>query len=152
MFFAKELQNDPPVVVLADLRLVYRCVAIRIFLVGVNVGVSQIHMGAAAVDGKILIEERFPTATDPQVAANEIRAAIERMSQRMSDRPLAVVGMSVVGPTDAERSRPVVCASPRLARHSPGKDAEATCPSPGREQRNRRGYLRVTTTTTSECY
>ena len=75
------------------------------FLVGVNVGVSQIHMGAATVDGKILNEERFPTATDPQVAADEIRAAIERLSKRMTDRSLAVVGMSVVGPTDAERSR-----------------------------------------------
>ena len=75
------------------------------FLVGVNVGVSQIHMGAATVDGKILNEERFPTATDPQVAADEIRAAIERLSKRMTDRSLAVVGMSVVGPTDAERSK-----------------------------------------------
>jgi predicted NBD/HSP70 family sugar kinase len=75
------------------------------FLVGVNVGVSQIHMGAATVDGKFLNEERFPTAADPQVAADEIRAAIERLSTRMTDRTLAVVGMSVVGPTDAERSK-----------------------------------------------
>jgi len=75
------------------------------FLVGVNVGVSQIHLGAATVDGSILAEERFPTALDPEVAMGEIRAAIERLSIRLPDRALAVVGISVVGPTDSEQSK-----------------------------------------------
>ncbi|HEY6803506.1 MAG TPA: ROK family protein [Pyrinomonadaceae bacterium] len=75
------------------------------FLVGVNIGVSKIHLGAATVDGKILQEESFPTSTEPEIAIAEIRAAIERFEKRLPDRVLAVVGISVVGPTDAERSR-----------------------------------------------
>lgn len=75
------------------------------FLVGVNIGVSQIHVGAAAVDGKLLVEERFPTARDPEVAISEIRNSIQKLSSTMPDRCLMAVGISVVGPTDAERTK-----------------------------------------------
>ena len=32
------------------------------FLIGVNIGVSQSHIGAATVNGNLLTEERFPTS------------------------------------------------------------------------------------------
>ena len=72
------------------------------FLVGVNLGVSEIHIGAATVDGKILHEERVPTPRDATLAIKEIRQGIERLALRMPERELAVVGISVVGPTDAD--------------------------------------------------
>jgi predicted NBD/HSP70 family sugar kinase len=75
------------------------------FLVGVNIGISKIHLGAAAVDGKVLFEDCFPTPVEPDLAISEIRAAIDRLSAKLPDRSLAVVGISVVGPTDAERGR-----------------------------------------------
>ncbi len=75
------------------------------FLVGVNIGVSQIHLGAASVDGTILTEERFPTAREPEIAFNEIRNAIQRIWAKMPNKGLSGVGISVVGPTDSERSK-----------------------------------------------
>lgn len=75
------------------------------FLVGVNIGVRQVHIGAATVDGRILAEERFPTAHEPEIAMAEIRTAVERLSVRLPARSLAVVGISVVGPTDSEQSK-----------------------------------------------
>jgi predicted NBD/HSP70 family sugar kinase len=75
------------------------------FLIGVNIGVSEVHLGAATVDGKVLYEERFPTEIDPEKAVVGIRQAIVRASTSLSDRALAAVGISVVGPTDSERSK-----------------------------------------------
>ena len=75
------------------------------FLIGVNIGVSQIHIGAATVDGNLLCEERFPTDHDPQTAIAEIRNAVGRLSAKLPDRCLVGVGISVVGPTDSERSK-----------------------------------------------
>lgn len=75
------------------------------FLIGVNIGVSESHVGAATVDGKVLCEERFPTAVEPDKAIAGIRDAIVRVSTTLSDRALAAVGISVVGPTDSERSK-----------------------------------------------
>jgi len=75
------------------------------FLVGVNIGVSQIHLGAATIDGKILHEETVSTPREPELAIAEIRNGIGRVSRKMSERDLAVVGISVVGPTDADRRK-----------------------------------------------
>jgi predicted NBD/HSP70 family sugar kinase len=75
------------------------------FLIGVNIGVSQSHVGAATVDGNLLSEEQFPTDQNPQTAIVEIRNAIRRLSEKLSGRCLAGVGISVVGPTDSERSK-----------------------------------------------
>ena len=75
------------------------------FLVGVNIGIGKIHLGAATVDGKVLLEDCFPTPTEPELALSEIRTAIDTLEARLRDRSLAVVGMSVVGPTDLDRSK-----------------------------------------------
>jgi predicted NBD/HSP70 family sugar kinase len=75
------------------------------FLIGVNIGVSQIHIGAATIDGKLLSEDRFPTSMDPVVTVTSIRDSVAKLSSELSDRSLAVVGISVVGPTDCKRER-----------------------------------------------
>ena len=75
------------------------------FVVGVNIGVKQTHLGAAKVDGTILCEEEFPTSLDPEVALSEIRVAVQHLMVKQPDRCLAGVGISVVGPTDLERSK-----------------------------------------------
>lgn len=75
------------------------------FLIGVNIGVTQIHLGAATVDGKLIYDEKFPTSTDPVEAIAAIRDAVLRTSASMPDRALAAVGISVVGPTDAQRTK-----------------------------------------------
>jgi predicted NBD/HSP70 family sugar kinase len=75
------------------------------FLIGVNVGVTQTHLGAATVDGTLLHDEVISTPRDANLAITEIRDAIERLAIKMPERKLAVVGISVVGPTDSEQGR-----------------------------------------------
>lgn len=75
------------------------------FLIGVSIGVSENHLAAATIDGRILREESFPTSHDPELTFAEIRCSIERLSLRMPGRTLAVVGISVVGPTDPGRGK-----------------------------------------------
>jgi predicted NBD/HSP70 family sugar kinase len=75
------------------------------FLIGVNIGVSQIHVGAATIDGKILGQERFATMVDPAATVTSIRSSISKLSTALSERSLAVVGISVGGPTDFTRQR-----------------------------------------------
>jgi len=75
------------------------------FLIGVNIGVSQIHIGAATIDGKIFSEERFGTSVNPAVTVESIRNSIAKLSSGLPERSLAVVGMSVVGPTDCKRQK-----------------------------------------------
>jgi len=77
----------------------------KVFLVGVNIGVSQIHVGASTIDGKILSEDHFPTSIDPNVTITSIRNSVAKLSTDLSDRSLTVVGISVVGPTDCKRER-----------------------------------------------
>jgi predicted NBD/HSP70 family sugar kinase len=75
----------------------------REFLIGVNIGVNQVQLGAASVDGKLLFEESFPTVRDPALALSQVRASIQRQQIMMPERALAVIGVSVAGPTDVER-------------------------------------------------
>lgn len=75
------------------------------FLIGVNIGVSQIHVGAATIDGKLLSEDRFPTSLDPALTMAGIRSSVARLAAELPDRSLAAVGISVVGPTDARREK-----------------------------------------------
>jgi predicted NBD/HSP70 family sugar kinase len=79
------------------------------FLIGVNIGVRQTRVGAATVDGITLSEESFATANDPALTLDEVGAAIERQRTRFAERELKVIGISVAGPTDAER-RTLLCA------------------------------------------
>jgi predicted NBD/HSP70 family sugar kinase len=82
------------------------------FLIGVNVGDSEIRVGAATVDGRLLSEEKFETPRDPESALAQIRASIDRRQKAMPERSLAVIGVSVPGPTDIEHG--LLLYSPRL--------------------------------------
>ena len=75
------------------------------FLIGVNIGVTQSHLGGATVDGKLLFEETFETPTDPEATVAQIRSSIRRHQRELPDRQLAVVGVSVSGPTDVGEGR-----------------------------------------------
>src|SRR5690349_3459408 len=75
------------------------------FLIGVNIGVSQTQFGAGTVDGKLLFEETFATPRDPKTAVLEVRSAIRRCENKLADRELVAVGISVAGPTDIEKGR-----------------------------------------------
>src|SRR5258707_2475729 len=75
----------------------------RSLFIGVIVGVRRTQVGAAATDGKLLAEESFDTASDPDVTLTKIKSIVERLQGSMPERALLSIGVSVPGPTDAER-------------------------------------------------
>jgi predicted NBD/HSP70 family sugar kinase len=77
----------------------------REFLIGINIGVSDIRVGATTAGGLLLCEEVFATPADPVVAMAAIRSAVVAIRSRMPDRLLMIVGVSVPGPTDVEKGR-----------------------------------------------
>ena len=77
----------------------------RDFFVGVNVGVSRSQVGLTTLGGEIIAEEEFETPAEPAEALALTRASVERLCGRVGGRRLRVVGVSVPGPTDAERRR-----------------------------------------------
>ncbi|MDQ3816483.1 MAG: ROK family transcriptional regulator [Acidobacteriota bacterium] len=77
----------------------------REFFIGVNIGVRRSQVGLSTLNGEILAEEEFDTPSDQSSALSQLRELIGRHSARASGRELKVIGVSVPGPTDAERSR-----------------------------------------------
>lgn len=75
------------------------------FFVGVNIGVRGIQVGAATLSGDVIAEEEFIPHYDPEKSLDDIRSGIERLRLKASGRKLKVIGVSVPGPTDAERTR-----------------------------------------------
>jgi len=75
------------------------------FFIGVNIGVRRSQVGAALVDGQMLGEESFDTPSDSDTALSQVRASVERLRASLSDRTISAIGVSVPGPTDAERTR-----------------------------------------------
>jgi len=75
------------------------------FLIGINIGVSQMRLGAAMVDGTLLAEDTMPTPREASAALSEIRVWIQKQRARFADRELVVVGISVAGPTDVDRGK-----------------------------------------------
>lgn len=84
----------------------------REFLIGVNLGVSKLKMGAVTVDGTPLFEEIQDTPADPKEAVQIIKSFIQRQAATFADRELVVIGIAVPGPVDAERKR--LLYAPRL--------------------------------------
>jgi predicted NBD/HSP70 family sugar kinase/DNA-binding transcriptional ArsR family regulator len=77
------------------------------FFVGVSVGVRHTTVGLATLNGERFGEEEFETPPDPADALARMRASIKRLCAKMPGRELKVIGVSVPGPTDAERRRMV---------------------------------------------
>lgn len=75
------------------------------FFVGVNLGVRHSQVGIATVSGEILAEEEFETPSDSAQAIKKARENIEKLCANVKDRTLRTIGVSVPGPTDAERRR-----------------------------------------------
>lgn len=74
------------------------------FFIGVNIGVRRSQVCAALVNGEILGEESFDTHADSNTALSQISASIERLHTSLSDRTISAIGVSVPGPTNAERT------------------------------------------------
>jgi predicted NBD/HSP70 family sugar kinase len=77
----------------------------REFLVGLNLGVRRSQVGLSTLGGEILAEEEFDTPDEHARALAVARASIEKLCARHPERELKVIGVSVPGPTDAERTR-----------------------------------------------
>jgi predicted NBD/HSP70 family sugar kinase/plasmid maintenance system antidote protein VapI len=75
----------------------------RSLLIGINIGVRRTQVGAAAGDGKVLDESSFDTSSDPDITLTTIRSIVEQLRDSMPERSLLSIGVSVPGPTDAER-------------------------------------------------
>src|SRR6267378_4093743 len=75
------------------------------FFIGVNIGVRRTQVGAALVDGQMLGEQSFDTPSDSDTALSHVRASVERLRAALPDRTISAIGVSVPGPTDAERTR-----------------------------------------------
>jgi predicted NBD/HSP70 family sugar kinase len=74
-------------------------------LAGINIGVRQSQVGIARADGRILAEDAFDTPRDPAKALSMIRSSLERLLEKWPGNPVEVIGVSVPGPTDPDRSR-----------------------------------------------
>jgi predicted NBD/HSP70 family sugar kinase len=53
----------------------------------------------------MLGEESFDTPSDSDTALSQVRASVERLRASLPDRTISSIGVSVPGPTDAERTR-----------------------------------------------
>jgi predicted NBD/HSP70 family sugar kinase len=74
-------------------------------LLGVNIGVRSTQIGLMAADGNTLVDEMFETPDKAPAALSQIRSSIEKLRSGFPDRKIEVIGVSVPGPTDADRSR-----------------------------------------------
>ncbi|MEJ7711953.1 MAG: ROK family protein [Pyrinomonadaceae bacterium] len=77
----------------------------RSFFVGVSLGVRRTQAGAATTEGQILAEDSFETPADQREAMALIRERIGKLRALLPDRELAMIAVSVPGPTDSERTR-----------------------------------------------
>ncbi len=80
--------------------------------VGVNIGVRGSQVGITTLGGEILAEEEFETPTADLKALTLIRTSIERLRNSIPGRPLRMIGVSVPGPTEAQRRK--LLYAPRL--------------------------------------
>jgi predicted NBD/HSP70 family sugar kinase len=85
------------------------------FFVGVNIGVRRSQVGLTTLSGEIIAEEEFDTPAEHGAALALIRASIARQRERVEERRLGMIGVSVPGPTDAARSK--LLYAPRLDWH-----------------------------------
>ena len=77
----------------------------RDFFVGVNLGVRHSQVGVATISGRILAEEEYVTPSEPAQAIKKAREFIEKLCAEVQERTLRTIGVSVPGPTDAERRK-----------------------------------------------
>ncbi|HEY0659564.1 MAG TPA: ROK family transcriptional regulator [Pyrinomonadaceae bacterium] len=86
------------------------------FFVGVNLGVRRSQVGLTTLSGEILAETEFETPSESVMALESIRKNVRELCRKISGRKLKAIGVSVPGPTDAERSR--LLYAPHLGWHN----------------------------------
>ena len=75
----------------------------REFFVGVNLGVRRSQVGLTTLSGEMLDETEFETPSDSGAALKLIQKNITDLCAKVTERELKTVGVSVPGPTDADR-------------------------------------------------
>lgn len=75
------------------------------FFIGVNIGVRHSQVGLTTLSGEILAETEFETPPDSAEALTAIQKNVAQLSAKIKNRTLKSIGVSVPGPTDAERTR-----------------------------------------------
>lgn len=81
----------------------------ELYCIGFSLGVRQSHAGAVTVGGRLLAETSFDTPRDKMVALRLMRSAVADLRAGVRGRKLVSVGVSVPGPTSADR-RVLLCA------------------------------------------
>ncbi|PYS81936.1 MAG: hypothetical protein DMF67_14820 [Acidobacteria bacterium] len=77
----------------------------EIYCIGLSLGIRQSQAGAVTVGGRLLAEAAFDTPRDKKVALRLIRATVADLRAGVRGKKLVSVGVSVPGPTCAERRR-----------------------------------------------
>jgi predicted NBD/HSP70 family sugar kinase len=75
------------------------------YFIGLNLGVRQSHAGAITATGRLLAEAAFDTPGDVEEALRLMRSTVSDLRSRVRGKVLYSVGVSVPGPTCAERRR-----------------------------------------------
>lgn len=75
------------------------------YFVGVNLGARRSQIGLTTLSGEMLGETEFETPADAQKTLQLAREGIENLCQKVSERKLRGIGVSVAGPTDAARRK-----------------------------------------------
>jgi predicted NBD/HSP70 family sugar kinase len=75
------------------------------YFVGINIGVRRSQIGLTTLGGEILAEDDFETPPEALDALKLITEKVKNFCLKIDGRKLRVIGVSVPGPTDAERSR-----------------------------------------------
>jgi predicted NBD/HSP70 family sugar kinase len=75
----------------------------RDFFVGVHIGARGSQVGLTTLSGEILAEDEFVTPASHEEALSVVRQSVERLCAQVESRKLRAIGVSVPGPTDAER-------------------------------------------------
>lgn len=75
------------------------------YFIGLNLGVRQSQAGAVTAGGRLLAEATFDTPGDAEEALRLMRSAVADLRSRVRGKTLYSVGVSVPGPTCAERRR-----------------------------------------------
>lgn len=73
------------------------------YFIGINLGVRQTQVGASTLDDKPLAHEMFETPDTPAATMNLIIEYFNRVREKIADRALTSVGVSVPGPVDEAR-------------------------------------------------
>src|ERR1700749_990316 len=81
----------------------------EVYCIGFSLGVRQRHAGVVTVGGRLRAESSFDTPRDRRVALRLMRSAVADLRAGVRGRKLVSVGVSVPGPTCAER-RVLLCA------------------------------------------